>query len=341
MLTRFPAGIYASPIVGSGLVDMFAGTSWDNKTAGGNIFFVDGDNGDDTWDGHSPDSPMKTIAAAIAAAARGAVIYIKARSMATGATDPVSYAEALTIPAAKDGMSLIGVASERAQGRQPQIKKGSGTAALLTVRAPGCLIYGITFNGAGSTGGGISLDDDGSTKTAFGTVILNCFFKNCVGTTATDARTGGAIQWSATNGGAAWQVLISGNRFYKNVGDVVLMGNSVVPQDVVIEDNIFSGPAANTDCNLYLGAGSGMNGVIIRNNVFTAFPDIGSGSVLLFADLTGCVGVLANNQFAGNGYTFKAAGTGAKVPATVFMAGNSQEITASGGASGGQFSRAS
>jgi hypothetical protein len=240
---------------------------------------------------------------------------------------------------------LIGVNTGRTQGGMPQIKVGGTVASsLLTIRAPGCLIMNIGFNGNSTAGAplnvGILLDDNSSTKTAFGTTIMGCHFKNCCGSTTTDARTGGAITWAAT--GCGWQVYIAGNRFYKNVCDICLLGTSTdVPQDVVIESNIFSGPAASTDCNLWLAGGSGMNGVTIKDNYFTAFPALG-GSVSLYMDLTGCVGLLADNYFAGNGYTFKAAGTGGKVPATVLIAGNIQEITAANFTGlGGQFSRSS
>jgi hypothetical protein len=244
-------------------------------------------------------------------------------AMAAGATDPSSYAEVLTIAAAKSNLSLIGLSRGRTQGGLPQIRMGSGSTALLTIRAPGCLIANLGFNGASATGGGILLDDDGSTKSAFGTTIIGCHFKNCKGSTATNTATGGAIQWAATGGG--WQVLISGNRFYKNVGDIVLLGTSAaVPQDVVIEDNVFSGPAANVDCNLYLAGGSGMNGVIIRNNEFTCFPNVGSGTNVKPLVLTGCVGQLTGNRFATSGKTFGAAGN-VLVPTTVFMTDNYQE----------------
>jgi hypothetical protein len=326
-LTKFPNGIYASPIVGGGDIGMFAGN---------NIYFVDGDNGSDAYDGKSPDAAKATIQAAVTAAAAanvisktGSVIYIKARYMAAGSANPVDYAETIIIPAAGgDRMALIGVPNGRTQGGLPQIRKGSGSTALLTIRAPGCLIANLGFNGSGSSGGGILLDDNGSTKTAFGTTIVNCHFKSCVGSSATNAATGGAIQWASTGGG--WQTLIKGNRFYNNVGDVVLLGTSVaVPQDVVIEDNVFSGPAANTDCNLYLAAGSGMNGVIIRNNTFTAFPAISTGTNLTFIVATGCVGILDGNRFASNGKTFGAAGN-VLIPTTMLMAQNYQEKSTSG-----------
>lgn len=285
------------------------------------IYYVDGSNGSDNYDGKSWDAAKATIQAALDLCAVGDTVFVAPKEMAATDTDPSSYAETLIIDTAS--VSLIGLSRGRSQGGLPQIKKGSGSTALLTVRAPGCLIANLGFNGGSSTGGGILLDDDGSTKNAFGTTITGCHFKNCVGSTATNAATGGAIQWASTGGG--WQVLISGNRFYKNVGDIVLLGTSAaVPQDVVIEDNVFSGPAANVDCNLYLAGGSGMNGVIIRNNLFTAVPALSSGTNTNFLVLTGCVGVLAENFFASTGRTFGAAGDEI-VPTTMLMCGNWQE----------------
>lgn len=263
---------------------------------------------------------------AINACQDGDAVYVFSKDMAAGATDPESWAETLTIAAGQSNLSLIGINTGRTQGGLPQIKKGSGSTALLTVRAPGCLIKNVGFNGIDSTGGGILLDDDASTKSAFGTTIKDCHFKNCVGTTATDARTGGAIMWSA-NGGA-WQVLIKGNRFYKNVGDIVLLGTSVsVPQDVIIEDNIFSGPAASVDCNLYLAGGSGMNGVIVRNNEFpSVLPSLASGSVVRYVVMTGCIGLFAGNRFGGSyttaGFGAAAAKVAGVIPTTVGIAQN-------------------
>jgi hypothetical protein len=336
-LTKFPFGILATPNVGANVLDMFPGVY-------NNIYFVDNDKGSDANDGHSPDYAMATIQAAVTAAAAlnvttksGSTIYIKANYMAAGSTDPVSYAENVIIPAAGgDRMSLIGVSANRTQGGLPQIKKGSGTAALLTIRAPGVTVANLGFNGVKSADGtallvGILIDDDNSTKTVIGTSIVNCHFKNCAGSSVTNGATGGAITWSANGGG--WQALIKGNRFYKNVCDVSLKGTAqTVPQDVVIEDNIFSGPAADVDCNLYLAGGSGINGVIIRNNVFPAFPAL-AGTNTTNLVLTGCVGHMSGNMFNTAGKTFGAAGNNL-VPTTVLMAGNYQSVAAGAGATG-------
>lgn len=316
-LTYFPNGIAAFPVVGASVLDVFGSKA---------TFFVDGDLGSDGNDGLSPSTAVKTIQQGVTLAAGvggNATVYVKAKAITAGSTDPSAYAETVIIPATAPNTRIVGVSVSRTQGGLPEIKKGSGSTALITVRAPGCTLMNLGINGASSTGGGVLLDDDGSTKTAFGLAILNCHLKNCKGSVATNAATGGAIMWSSN--GSAWQVLIKGNRFYKNVGDVVLLGTSVsVPQDVVIEDNIFSGPAASVDCNLYLMGGSGMNGVIIRNNSFTCFPAIGSGTNAKQLALTGCVGMLSGNRFGCTGKTFGAAGNNL-VPTTVLMADNYQE----------------
>ena len=295
----------------------------------GNVWFVDGDKttggGGRSWEDAFGESDFDGNISVLGVGA-GDVVYVAGRTMAATDTDPISYTTNLVINVPQ--VSIIGVSRGRTQGGLPQLKVGATTtSAIITVRAPGVLIANIGINGAGGTGGGILLDDDGgSTKSAFGTTITGCHFKNCVGTTSTNAATGGAIQWAATGG--AWQVLISGNRFYKNVGDVVLKGTTgSVPQDVIIEHNVFSGPGSSVDCNLYLAGGSGMNGVLIDSNIFQQLPALG-GTNDRFIDATGCVGMMTRNMFGAlvsegsSEKTFEAAGTGAKIPTTVHMAGN-------------------
>lgn len=291
----------------------------------GNVWYVDGTNGATGGPGTSWSKAFNTIQLAVTAAGPGDTIFVTAEDLTDFTGDPTSYEENVIVPAATSNLSIIGISRGRTQGGLPQLKVGTTTtAALLTIRAPGCLISNIGFNGAGATGGGILLDDDYAAKCAFGTSIVNCHFKNCVGTTATNAATGGAIQWGAA--GNAWQVLIKGNKFYKNVGDIVLIGTSnTVPQDVTIEDNIFSGPAANVDCNIYTG-GSGINGLIVNNNIFPCDPAIGSGTNAVTCVLTGSVGVYSNNIHGHTGLTLgDGIVTGGVIPATMFMAANYQE----------------
>jgi hypothetical protein len=308
----------------------------------GTVYYVDGTNGADTNAGTSWGHAFATIQAAVTAAASGSTIYVTAKAITGTDTDPNSYAETIIIPVTKPSLSIIGVSRGRTQGGLPQIKKGQGTTALLTIRAPGCYIANLGFNGiwtADSTQSlvGILLDDDNSTKTAWGTTIENCHFKNCAGSTgSTNAAAGGAITWAAT--GCAWQVHIKNCRFYKNVADIVLLGTSqTVPQDVIIENCIFSGPPANVDCNIY-AAGSGFNGILIRQCSFAQLPNISSGTNKRYIILpTGTVGVIAMCRFAcqtnttgGTKLTFKASGTAGNFPTTVHIVESyGQSITAS------------
>src|SRR3990167_3593590 len=205
----------------------------------GNIWFVDGDKSTGGA-GASWEDAFATLVAAEAAASAGDVIYVAGKTMAATDTDPGSYTQNLTINTPQ--LSIIGISRGRTQGGLPQLKVGATTtAAIITIAAPGVLLANLGFNGAGATGGGVLLDDDGgTTKSAFGWTISNCHFKNSVGTTATNAATGGAIQWAATGG--AWQGLVTGCRFYKNVGDIVLKGTTgSVPQDITVENCVFSG----------------------------------------------------------------------------------------------------
>ena len=325
-VTRLPYGLEAFPLIGSSLPDFFQTTPQANPKdpIGGNIYFVDGDNGSDGQDGHSPDTALKTIGQGISLAGPGGSIYVKARNIPATGTDPVNYAEVLTIPNTLPGLKIIGCGNGRDQTAQPQIKKGSGAVALLTVRAPGCLIYGLTINGAGSTGGGILLDDNGTTKVASGTIIDNCVFKNCVGSGATDSSTGGAVQIGV--GGGCWDSTIKHCSFYKNIGGFVLLGTGgAIPQDILIEDCLFH-TDVSTDVDTYLwgNAGSGIIDLIVRNCEFGFFP---SGNTKNnFMDLTKCTGQLVGNRFASNGKTFGAAAN-VLVPTTVFMAQNYQEKT--------------
>lgn len=315
-LTHFSHGLMGTPNVGADLLPYFES---------GNVWFVDGDIGiDGKNSGQSPDRAVKTIGQAVLNATPGGVIYVKTRDTAVGATAPLSYAETLIIPPTKPGIKIIGIGAGRAKGGLPQMKIGAGAAAMITVRAPGCLIMNMGFDGVSSTGGGVLMDDDGgTTKSSFGLCVVACDFINCVGSTATNAATGGAIYW-ATAGGIGSN-LFKGNRFFNNVGDICLVGTgTTIPADVVIEDNIFSGPAASVDCNILASTGSGITGLVIRNNSFTCWPAIGSGTNVMPVSLTGCVGILDGNRFASSGKTYGAAAN-ALVPTTMFLAMNYQE----------------
>jgi hypothetical protein len=284
----------------------------------------------------------QTIAAAIAASSQGDTILIaplEAES-ASGDTDPDSYAETLIIPAGLDGLSLVGIARGLTQGGQPQIKIGAGATAMIEVQAFGCLIAGLTINGAGSTGGGIKITSNGSTQDAGGLVVAGNHFKNCKGSAS--AQDAAAIFWS-TNG-ASWYPMIVGNNFFDCRIGVLLPGTGIDrPKDVKIIGNRFYSSANTTvDCDILLSGGSGVNGLVIDRNVFGTVdvPAYATGTVTQrYLDLTNCTnGILSNNVFAclvgptgQTEVTFGGSGTAAKIPATVRMAANAGEAAAATG----------
>lgn len=271
----------------------------------GASWYVDGTNGGSGNDGKGWNTALDTIQAAVTLAGPGDTIFVTAKDLTDFTGDPTSYAETIIIPAATSNLSIIGVSRGRTQGGLPQVKIGAGAVAMLTVRAPGCLIANMGFNGAGSTGGGILLDDDYAAKSAFGTSIIGCHFKNCKAH-ATQAANGGAIMWSAQ--GNAWQVLISGNNFYKNVCDICIIGTaSTVPQNVVIENNQFSDSPANTTCNIWTDTSGFGGGLVINNNTFGALPNLSGGDTNLYTVIniygTEASGIFSNNVFGADGTT--------------------------------------
>ncbi len=301
--------------------------------AAGNPFctvrFVDGDYGNDTNDGLTVAKAKKTIQAAIDASGQGDRIFIKPleAESASGDTDPDSYAETLTITG-KDGLQLIGVGRGLAQGGQPQVRIGAGSTAMVTVNSFGVGIHNLTFNGAGSTGGGIKLVANASTADAGGAVISGCHFKNCKSSGA--AATGGAIYW--TTYGGAWYVSIYNNEFIDCRAGIVMPGTSgSIPQHVKIVGNRFScDPNTDCDADIYVAA-DGIKNLLIDNNLFGTVDTpayASSPTAARYISLgTGTTGIISRCVFAsitdstGSEKTFGATGTGAIFPTTVRMAG--------------------
>jgi hypothetical protein len=309
-LTNFPNGIQAFPVIGASSMDVFGA---------GKILFVDGDLGSDGNDGLSPQSPKVTVQSAVTAAGANSTIYVKAKAMAAGATDPGSYAENIIIPAGSSCMTIIGVGSALTQGALPQLKVGATTTSpIITVRAAGFVIQNMTVNGIGATGGGILLDGDASTKDAFGFAAINCYLKNCKGSGA--AATGGAIYWSST--GSSWNVRIDSCDFYDCRAGIVLTGTSIdMPKSVYVENCSFgAGLKATVDCDIYGAGGSGINGLYInkcRFNTVDVPAYATSPSAARYVYATGCVGAMTNCTFACTGKTIGAAGDACYIPVTM------------------------
>ncbi len=314
------ANIAMHKIMGGGLVGP--------QRYGALTMYVDGDKGNDGNSGLNPMEAKQTIQCAVdrVALTPWSVIYVFPKNVGDTDTDPASYAETLIIPVTAEGLAIIGAGRGRTQGGLPQVKIGGGSTAMLTVRAMGCLIVNMGFNGASSTGGGILMDDNGTTKVAFGLSVINCHFKNCQ-TSATTSSTGGAIYASADGGG--WQVLIRDCVFYKCRGGVCTpAGIATIPQDWIIDNCVFES-AANTDVDSDISLLGAVVGLNVRNCSFNTadVPASSGGAVARYIyGASGTKGCVSNCTFnctvQGSGAkTFGATGNAVVLPTTVRISG--------------------
>lgn len=294
----------------------------------GDYWYVDG-NKSTGGTGESWDDAWHTIQNAVDAADDGDVIFIKPKT--PGIWDPVAYAEDVVIPYATPHLTLMGVSPNNAWGSLPMIDSGTTTAAI-TVRAPGCRISGLGMSNNATTGGGVNLDDDSSTKSAYGTQIDNCYFYECPKAGA--ATGGGGVWWSATGG--AWQVRILNNYFMACGAGISLLGTTASrPTDVLIQGNTFaSWVNTQVDCDISLGAGSGVQGLVIDSNYFASVDGVNAAFAEdHYMNLTGCEGIVSNNVFAAKSgeddtpLSFGASThTAGKIPATVRFVNNTGEV---------------
>lgn len=167
-LTKFPRGVasYGIPVGTEGV------NIW------GDVWFVDGTNGNDSYNGKDPTSAFASVSQAVSKAAAQDTIYVRQLAPASDATDPKNYSDNVTIPYAKHALRIIGTGPNRLNPTYTQIK-GATTGNVLKVRAPSCSIENISFNrGSASTGVVYISGDDNSSDTAWGCLFANCHIRN-------------------------------------------------------------------------------------------------------------------------------------------------------------------
>jgi len=141
---------------------------------GGKLYFVDSSKSS-SGDGLSWDSPVITIAEAVALSlAAGGVydtIYVKGNQV----DETSDYAESVTVTAAQAGLRIIGVGNSP-EGVMWTVGTAEGT--ILTGAAKDMYISGFRFRPNGSTSG-VAIE---LAVTALGTIIENCIFRSTVET---------------------------------------------------------------------------------------------------------------------------------------------------------------
>lgn len=145
-MSTFPDGLFqygGQPVGGSYFTSPWA-TAW----------FVDGTSGggNDNYSGLKPTEAKATVQAAVTAAGRGDVIYIRPLDYTSDASDVNRYSEAITIPFATEDLSLIGVSNTNPgnpnYGAKLQYTTASGTC--LTVNAPASHVENLCVRAEGA-----------------------------------------------------------------------------------------------------------------------------------------------------------------------------------------------
>jgi len=148
-MSTFPDGLYqyGGQPVGSAYFTSPWATAWfvDGTTGGGN----------DNNSGLKPTEAKATVQAAVTAAGRGDVIYIRPLDYTTDASDVNRYSEAITLPYATEDLSLIGVSNTNPgnpnYGVKLQYTETSGTC--LTVNGPASHLENLCVRAEGGTNG--------------------------------------------------------------------------------------------------------------------------------------------------------------------------------------------
>jgi hypothetical protein len=319
-ITNFKGGLFAAPLIGaSRLSDMFAS---------GNIHFVDQDVAS-AGNGLRPDRAVTSISTAISNATKGATIYVKPRT--TVASAQTYYADNLTIPITKPGLSIIGAGNTTGASTGVQLKPSTVTAHLITVNGAGLLLENMRLT---LTGGTADVDkcivnavrDVAATRVVADLIVRHCRLEN----DKSHPSYSGTNAVAAIGLGSANYVVIEYNTFSQCLGSIVSQETNGVTRDLTIRGNIFGGEPSGRDADIWLSLGASYNINIVDNLFADGVPAHSGGGVGRFIKIEGATatGMLANNFFASNeaDIQFGADGTEVIVPTTFFCVANYSQL---------------
>lgn len=246
-----------------------------------NVWYVDGVNGDDDYDGRGPSSAKETIQAAVTAASRGDVIYVrpKAASVSTGFN---RYVEAVTVPLATSDLSIVGVTRSLNPDFGPKMRFAT-TGYCITNRAHALHVENMGFLRGGTSTGCISLENDGATnlkRGTDGTTLYNCTFKYGYGVYAASGGDG---------------LVISRCRF-SDCSDSFYYTNSANPgRRMRIEYCDFVANNGSAVARAYIRILPPLTDAVIKHCTFDLEPTAGK---FIHINGTSCTGIIADCYFA-------------------------------------------
>ena len=225
----------------------------------GNMQFVDGDLGQ-TGTGKDPSHGVKTVTEAVANVAKNGIVYVKPRN--TVASAQTYYADNITIPLTKPGVSIIGAGSNAVRPFiGVAIKASVVTSPVVTVEGCDAHLEGMRLAGTGQTTGYATVYAYASATSngPVGLQIVNCRLDN--------AKSGGAIAVDSPNHmevvGCSFDECVVGIRTVMSYGGVASRGLKIIDCD-------FGGRVAGRNTDIYIsqsgaGTGAGVAGYEIRD----------------------------------------------------------------------------
>lgn len=261
-------------------------------------WFVDYDNGADTYAGTSTSEAYKNLATAIAAADEWDVIYIRPRDPDVTGGDPAGIIPATaanwSIANAKHGLQLIGcgVGCDPRQSAYQTRLQGEATVtgtAPLTVLAPYVNIENLSVKRGGATGVPLIHLSSAAAAYAFAASVYNCRLHMGNGTTGS----AGAVQIDSH-----WYAVIKGCYFDRCSVGIGFGSGLSNPVGCRITENIFEQIAADNYGDIVSAASAVLRCDIDHNNFNHAIPSNagGKGDYIWFQGSS--TGAVTANYFA-------------------------------------------
>ena len=259
-----------------------------------NIWYVDGTNGSNSFNGKSVEYPFKTIAYAVSRATGGDTIYINPLTYKMG-TGFNRYTEdvVLTVGGAAGGgvvatnanISLIGVTRRTVASDFMGVRWKFATNTCLNVEAPGTSIENIGFFCEGATAA-VYFEGDGATWTKAGhtgSSMYNCAVKGEGGILANGSD---SLQIINCQFQAKWDGNTSGII-------ITLDGTNPLRRPVVRGCHFIGGNGTSMDSAPIVWTGEVADGLIADNYFGTS-----ASGVTINIVTAGSTGLISNNHFA-------------------------------------------
>lgn len=309
------------------------------------VYFVDDKTGNDGNTGTDPSAAFKTIGKAISTAGAWDVIYIAPKVWTSLEYSypglNTAYAESNTIPYAKAGLAIVGIAHQGLVGVPHGVvirETASATTANMAVNAPMCAFENLAFERGGTeTGGqltfqgGVAASNEGNAGS-----VYNCYFFYGNGTTAISPGYAGAI-----SAGQVWGLTVRNNYFLGCRGGIQFNSGTATAGSFIAQGNIFcsrNATASEIDFDIMVYT-QGAACVVITDNYFAhLIPTLSGGSALRYVSIQSDVrqGIVANNHI-GNAHnttlTTGPSGTAISTPTNIGIGGHWADSALMGSAS--------